>query len=1215
MKIFFTSTILVLSIIFSANAQLDFERLKSLPNLGAGDEISSGDFDGDGDKDIIFSTTDFYPAVYAIQNNLGNYSEEPIQVTSLFTDSPNVFYSVPFIVLDFDNDGKDEVVVYDQVDNGGTERIIIYKYDGENFVIFKKLTTTNDFSVRQLRHGDINKDGKVDFLYSTNIANKIYYLESNSNNSYSLKDFSTNPNFPNQFVLGDMDGDDWPDIIQFDMNFKITIHRNNQNGGFTFNQNLGASFTTITKIVISDLNNDDKNDIVVLGNNTDYIELFTQNSGNTYTSSQITFNGTSGTDILVYDYNNDLKQDILLSGSINVPFTQRGFIMLDNTDNGFDLSFYTEPSLSPVRLIHVEGGPNPKILTMNSGKNILIHTREPSAIIFENNIPFGSIFDFSRTTDLNKDGYDDIVATNVFGNSITIYYGIGDGTYNKPKYLLTEGPPYDLEIADFNNDGMPDIIYSIGTSPSANVGLLLTDIQGNLSISKTFSGSTGYHMVVNDFNKDGFTDFFNGSTINYGSSTGNFIDYSPGINSVSSITTGDFNADGYGDLAIGTSSGIVILTGKSGYIMDEWQNILTSDPVSEIVTSNLNQDQYNDLIVLTSGGHAIQYINNNGTFTETNLTISGTPLKTVTADFNKDNFVDIAILADNNKINLLTGNGSGSFILFNTYSTNQDFFKRLHVSNVNSDLIPDLVLIPSVSGSVALMLNDLVIEPTQKPNAITINNITDVDALISLTQGDGNGRIVLIREKVNNSTEPVDNIFYVADSKFGSGSKLGNNNFVVLAANNNSVNVTNLNEGTEYEITAYEYSSNSKKTIINYLTSAFAIGSFKTKKSQTINPLTISTKTQTDLPFAVTATATSGLSVIAELVSGGVTVSNNLVTIVNPGPVKIKFSQPGNSEFAPALNLEVTFCVNPVTPSITYAAASNGKYTLTSSSATNNVWLKNNTVIADETNMNIEVTPDATYNVKVDYSGCSNNSASISSQIITFPEISDKEEGQSNFSVNASSSSLLPIKIEIISGSATIENNNVTFLSPGPVKIKASQEGSTIFFPAIPVEQIFCINPKKPTVTRTDGEPGKYILTSSSDTNNIWLINNTIINGATSKNYEPIVDGIYSVTVNYSGCFNTSLPTINLITGIEEVLSSLSIYPNPSSDIVIIEWPNKNPQIDDLVICDSQGKKNKVNYKQIENAIMVDIQDLNPGFFTILLKTTKGSAFKKIIKN
>ncbi|GAA4469708.1 hypothetical protein GCM10023189_57170 [Nibrella saemangeumensis] len=61
--------------------------------------------------------------------------------------------------------------------------------------------------------------------------------------------------------------------------------------------------------------------------------------------------------------------------------------------------------------------------------------------------------------------------------------------------------------------------------------------------------------------------------------------------------------------------------------------------------------------------------------------------------------------------------------------------------------------------------------------------------------------------------------------------------------------------------------------------------------------------------FALTATATSGLPVSIELVSGPATLSDGLLTITGIGPITLKASQAGNQEYAPAADVIQTFTV------------------------------------------------------------------------------------------------------------------------------------------------------------------------------------------------------------------------------------------------------------------------------------------------------------------
>ncbi len=73
---------------------------------------------------------------------------------------------------------------------------------------------------------------------------------------------------------------------------------------------------------------------------------------------------------------------------------------------------------------------------------------------------------------------------------------------------------------------------------------------------------------------------------------------------------------------------------------------------------------------------------------------------------------------------------------------------------------------------------------------------------------------------------------------------------------------------------------------------------------QFINFPTIANKLTTNAPFALQATASSGLAVVYTVVEGPASVSGNMLTLTGqPGMVKIKASQPGNDVYAPANDL------------------------------------------------------------------------------------------------------------------------------------------------------------------------------------------------------------------------------------------------------------------------------------------------------------------------
>jgi len=76
-------------------------------------------------------------------------------------------------------------------------------------------------------------------------------------------------------------------------------------------------------------------------------------------------------------------------------------------------------------------------------------------------------------------------------------------------------------------------------------------------------------------------------------------------------------------------------------------------------------------------------------------------------------------------------------------------------------------------------------------------------------------------------------------------------------------------------------------------------------------------KTYGDVPFALTATASSGLPVSFLVVSGPAAVSGSTVTITGTGTVTVRAQQAGNGNYLAAADVDVTFTVAKATATVT----------------------------------------------------------------------------------------------------------------------------------------------------------------------------------------------------------------------------------------------------------------------------------------------------------
>ncbi len=219
--------------------------------------------------------------------------------------------------------------------------------------------------------------------------------------------------------------------------------------------------------------------------------------------------------------------------------------------------------------------------------------------------------------DFNGDGTLDVLVSCDIGTNINYMGGTGFGTLNPIKTLNNKTQPGQIVVADFNGDGKPD--FAVG-GLSGLVTVYLNEGFGNFSELQTlYGGADPAEVVVADFNGDGAPDLASISNsdnlitvfLNNNNGTGILSQkatYSTGSNSaVASLTTGDFNGDGFADLAYTTSNAnpflgeeptpgtLAVLKGKGDGTFSQGPSVTTGNDPWTVVAGDWNGDGFTDL--------------------------------------------------------------------------------------------------------------------------------------------------------------------------------------------------------------------------------------------------------------------------------------------------------------------------------------------------------------------------------------------------------------------------------------------------------------------------------------------------------------------------------------------------------------------------------------------------------------------------------------------
>lgn len=478
--------------------------------------LAVGDFNADGIIDVVTSSFGAFTVNVLFGTGTGGFQAPVSYVTS---ESPQAI-----AVGDFNGDKKPDVAVSVAGSVGNSIRLLLNNGNG-TFPDMHAVGT--GVGPALVLSADFNGDGIPDlatangaFLANNlgNPANTITVLLGNGDGTYRAGvDYPTG-NLPQWAAAGDFNGDGKQDLVTANF-YDSTVSVFLGNGDGTFQPRVTyATATHPIAVAIGDFNGDGKPDLAVTDRGSPVVSILLGNGNGTFAKHVDYSTAVGSANIVVGDFNGDGKLDLAAVGPND--FVQPGklSVLLGNGDGTFQPhQDYDVGQAQGLAVGDLNGDGKADLVVANGDQQCSPDysscTNQNTVSVFLGNgdgtfqtpVTYNTAIGPYAVAigDINGDSKPDIVTANadidilggVSGTNISVLWGNGDGTFHPHvDYDMGVGP-FSVIVADLNGDTKPDVAVALSAANYVAVLLNTSPAQSAtaaiLSVSTQSTGSTG----------------------------------------------------------------------------------------------------------------------------------------------------------------------------------------------------------------------------------------------------------------------------------------------------------------------------------------------------------------------------------------------------------------------------------------------------------------------------------------------------------------------------------------------------------------------------------------------------------------------------------------------------------------------------------------------------------------------------------------------------
>jgi hypothetical protein len=351
--------------------------------------------------------------------------------------------------------------------------------------------------------------------------------QSTQSPTFSIQSY---PLLGNSHIAADLNGDGILDLAGPGAN-GAAVMLGNANGTFRARVDFPAGGQS-QDLAAGDFNSDGKQDLAVTINSPQIsLSLLTGNGDGTF-NAPVTFPNTTGFDapvIVAADVNNDTRLDLLIAHTLacfTAPCTSSDdvTIMLGNGNGTFQSSqMDVGTGMAEIAVGDFNRDGNKDLAMAGSQARLYLlrgngdgtFVQQPTQTLIPGDNHLGEDGTDIDVGDFNRDGIQDlVVAVSLNGSRTVVLIGNGDGTFRTP-LIITEPAiriPHYQAVADYNGDGSQDLALSLGWGFQGMIEILNGNGDGTFQPLVLYdpapadSSSAGGDLVAGDFNRDGRPD-------------------------------------------------------------------------------------------------------------------------------------------------------------------------------------------------------------------------------------------------------------------------------------------------------------------------------------------------------------------------------------------------------------------------------------------------------------------------------------------------------------------------------------------------------------------------------------------------------------------------------------------------------------------------------------------------------------------------------------